>query len=317
MEYHDYYGMLGLSKEASADEIKKQYRKLARKYHPDVSKEPNAEEKFKEMKEAYEVLKDPEKRKAYDQMGQGFNNGDHFTPPPGWEYESNSETERPHSHYSSADFSDFFNSIFGQKSASGQQSRNHKTYQERGIDQHAKITVTLEEAFFGCEKGITLQRQTLDPQTQKMSNTEQTLKIKIPAGVTHNQQIRLKGQGSNGFNGGENGDLYLEINIHHHTLYTFHKKDIYLTLPITPWEAALGEKIEIPTLGGTILFTLPAGSQSGNKLRLKGRGLPGKIPGDQYITLSIKTPSAETEEQKTYYQKMAQTMPFNPRKQML
>lgn len=298
MEFKDYYQILGVSKTATDDEIKKQYRRLARKYHPDVSKEQGAEEKFKTMKEAYEVLKDPEKRKAYDQMGSGYQSGDSFNAPPGWEYQSTGHSQQ---HHSQADFSDFFESLFGQQRGG---SRHHQHFKQEGEDQHAKITITLGEAFRGAEKQISLSQH----------GATRTLNVKIPAGIMSGQQIRLSGQGGAGVNGGKNGDLYLEISIHKHPQYTVDKKDIFLNLPITPWEAALGEKIEVPTLGGTIAFTLPQHSQTGQKIRLKGRGLPGNPGGDQYVTLAIYIPEPKTAEQKALYEKMKAEMPFNPRK---
>lgn len=311
MKYHDYYATLGASKDASQEEIKKQYRRLARKYHPDVSKEKGAEEKFKEMKEAYEVLKDPEKRKAYDQMGQGFNQGESFTPPPGWNYQQTSaHDEAPH--YSGADFSDFFESLFGQHGRGARQ----RPFEQTGQDQHSKLDISLEEAFHGGSQQIVLTQPVLDPQTGHVKNTERHLNVKIPAGVTQGQQIRLTGQGAAGLHGGKSGDLYLEINIKPHALYKLDKKDIYLNLPVTPWEAALGEKIHVPTLGGTIAFTLPKNSQTGQKIRLKGRGLPGKMPGDQYIILSIQIPEPTTSAQEALYKKMQAEMPFNPRQHL-
>ena len=286
MDFKDYYKILDVPKTATPDEIKKQYRRLARKYHPDVSKEAGAEEKFKAMKEAYEVLKDPDKRKAYDQMGSGYQGGDSFTPPPGWEFHGQHQGHQ--SHHTQADFSDFFESLFGQ---------------QRG-DQHSKIDITLEDAFHGCEKQIGL--------TQ--NGTTRSLNVKIPAGILEGQQIRLSGQGSPGFNGGKAGDLYLEIHFKKHPLFSVDKKDIYLSLPVTPWEAALGEKIEVPTLGGTVAFTLPSNAQTGQKIRLKGRGLPGNPAGDQYATLAIYIPEPKNAEQRALYEKMKMDMPFNPRK---
>lgn len=299
MEFKDYYETLGVSKTASDEEIKKQYRRQARKYHPDVSKEKNAEEKFKAMKEAYEVLKDPEKRKAYDQMGSGYRNGDAFNAPPGWEYQNTQDHQQ---HHAQADFSDFFESLFGQQHS---RARHQQSFAQDGEDQHSKIEITLEEAFRGGEKHIQLSQQ---------GGATRALNIKIPAGIMQGQQIRLSGQGTPGFNGGKNGDLYLEIQIKKHAQFSVDKKDIYLNLPITPWEAALGEKIEVPTLGGAIAFTLPVHSQTGQKIRLKGRGLPGKSPGDQYVTLAIYIPEPKNAEQKALYEKMKSEMPFNPRK---
>ncbi len=297
MEFKDYYKILGVSKDATPDEIKKQYRRLARQYHPDVSKEKDAEEKFKAMKEAYEVLKDAEKRKAYDEMGSGHHAGDSFTPPPGWEFKQTHHAHGPH--VQEADFSDFFESLFG-KHARGAQ---HQSFQQNGQDQHSKLSITLEEAFHGGERRIELMQ----------GKNKRQLNIKIPAGITEGKSIRLSGQGMPGVNGGKNGDLYLEIHIQKHPYFSVDKKDIYLHLPIAPWEAALGEKIEVPTLGGKIAFTLPVNSQTGQKIRLKGRGLPGNPAGDQYVTLSIYIPEPKTDDQKKLYEQMKKEMPFNPR----
>lgn len=298
MEFKDYYQILGVSKTATADEIKKQYRRLAHKYHPDVSKESGAEDKFKAMKEAYEVLKDPEKRKAYDQMGSGYHGGDSFNPPPGWEFQGEQKT---HAHHGQADFSDFFESLFGQHHAG---AKHHSTFSQAGEDQHSKFEITLEDAFSGSEKQIHLSQ----------NHEKRVLNVKIPVGIMEGQSIRLSGQGMPGINGGKKGDLYLEIHIKKHPLFAVDKKDIFLNLPITPWEAALGEKIEVPTLGGIIAFTLPVNSQTGQKIRLKGRGLPGNPAGDQYVTLAIYIPEPKNAEQKALYEKMKSEMPFNPRK---
>ena len=305
MQFKDYYQILGVSKTASEDDIKKQYRRLARKYHPDVSKEKNAEEKFKEMKEAYEVLKDAEKRKAYDHMGSTHHAGDAFTPPPGWEYnrahQTHDQPKTHHSPHSEADFSDFFESLFGE-----QRSRNqHQPFSQDGEDQHSKLAITLEEAFQGGERRIQLSD----------GKTKRDLAVKIPAGMLSGQSMRLTGLGMPGINGGKNGDLYLEITFEKHAHFSVDKKDIYLTLPVTPWEAALGEKVEVPTLlGGMIAFTLPAHSQTGQKIRLKGRGLPGNPAGDQYVTLAIYIPQPKNDADKKVFEEMKQHMAFNPRK---
>lgn len=297
MQFKDYYEILGVSKTASEDDIKKQYRRLARKYHPDVSKEKNAEEKFKEMKEAYEVLKDAEKRKAYDQMGSDHHAGDAFTPPPDWEYKQHQRQNTPHSE---ADFSDFFESLFGK-----QHGRNkNQPFSQDGEDQHSKLSITLEEAFHGSERLIQLSD----------GKTKRDLAVKIPAGILTGQSMRLTGLGTPGINGGKNGDLYLEITIEKHPHFSVDKKNIYLTLPVTPWEAALGEKIEVPTLGGVIAFTLPAHAQTGQKIRLKGRGLPGSPAGDQYVTLAIYIPEPKNDADKHLFEAMKKNMGFNPRK---
>lgn len=293
MEFKDYYQTLGVSKTATPEEIKKQYRRLARKYHPDVSKEKDAEEKFKEMKEAYDVLGDVEKRKAYDQMGSGHRNGDSFTPPPGWEYQQAHQARGQH--HSQADFSDFFESLFGQHARGARQQQN---FQQDGEDQHSKINITLEEAFRGGARRITL----------SFGKNKRELNIKIPAGITDGQSIRLSRQGAPGFNDGKNGDLYLEIHIERHAQFSIDKKDIYLNLHVMPWDAALGGKIGVPTLGGNIAFTLPPNSQTGQKIRLKGRGLPGNPAGDQYVTLAIYNPEIKTEEQKKLFEEMKSRM---------
>jgi curved DNA-binding protein len=294
MEYKDYYKTLGVSRHATQDEIKRTYRKLAHKYHPDVSKEKNAEQRFKEIGEAYEVLKDPQKRAAYDQLGTGWRAGDEFRPPPGWETHFGSG-------FSGAqfDFSDFFDSLFGAR-----HSRHHKPFRT-GEEQHTKIAISLEEAYQGTTR--TLQVQV--PERDGMVQTR-TLNVKIPKGVIQGQKIRLSGQGGMG------GDLYLEIEFQPHRLYRAENRDIYLNLPITPWEAALGCTVAVPTLGGKVTMKIPAGSQSGQKLRLKGRGFSGNPPGDHYVVLQIVTPKANTSAAQAFYKKMAQELPFNPRADM-
>jgi curved DNA-binding protein len=315
MEYQDYYKILGVERNANADEIKKSYRRLARKYHPDVSSEKNAEEKFKQVKEAYEVLKDPEKRKAYDQMGANWKQGQGFSPPPGWEYQSRSGRGQTHETFSQGDFSDFFESLFG--GMGGARGQAHHEFKQRGQDQHAKVSISLEDAYRGATRELSLQEPQLDPRTGQVSYQTHTLRVKIPAGVTTGQQIRLQGQGTPGMGGGPKGDLYLEIQVMPHSLYTLEGKDVYLNLPITPWEAALGAKISVPTLGGTVELSIPAGSQTGQKLRLKGRGLPDKPAGDQYVLLKIYIPEPKNEQQKQLYRQMAEQMQFDPRKDLL
>lgn len=314
MEYQDYYKILGVTRNATPEEIKKSYRRLARKYHPDVSTEKNAEDKFKQVKEAYEVLKDPEKRKLYDQMGPNWKQGQGFTPPPGWERQQAHEGAH-YQTFEGGDFSDFFESLFGGMGGRGRGA--HHTARQRGQDQHAKVNVSLEEAYHGAVRELTLQEPQLDPQTGQVTYKTRTLRVKIPAGVTANQQIRLQGQGTPGINGGPNGDLYLEVQIAPHAHYTLEGKDIYLNLPITPWEAALGGKVSVPTLGGVVELSIPAGSQTGQKLRLKGRGLPAHPAGDQYVLLKIYIPEPKNEQQKQLYRQMADQMHFDPRKELL
>lgn len=300
MEYRDYYKILGVARDAKVDEIKRAYRKLARKYHPDVSKEPQAEERFKEVQEAYEVLKDQEKRSAYDQLGSNWKSGQEFRPPPGWQGFSGFEQGE------GVDFSDFFASLFGRQHAGGPfaggRGARHPT---RGRDEHARIAIGLEEAFKGGSRTIQLQMPG-HPEVR-------TLKITLPPGMLPGQKLRLSKQGSPGHAGTPPGDLYLEIEILPHALYRLEGRDVHLTLPVTPWECALGSKVQVPTLGGKVDLKIAAGSQSGQMLRLKGRGFPGQPAGDQYITLKMMTPPAQTAEQQAFYEKMSKEMPFNPR----
>jgi curved DNA-binding protein len=293
----DYYKIMGVSQDASDKDIKTAYRKLARKYHPDISKEANAEEQFKEMGEAYEVLKDPAKRAEYDQYQKNreFNQRQRAQ-------QSTGPSERSYQFQGGEFDSDLFESLFG-----------HARYQQQpmtGQNYEGKINISLEEAFQGTVKSMQV------PVEQGTETKLQTLKVKIPAGVKSGQQIRLAGQGAPGLNGGPRGDLYLRVDVLKHPLFDVMDNDIYLTLPITPWEAALGTTIVVPTLAGKIDLKIPASSQGGQKLRLKNRGLPGANPGDQYVLLKIITPPASTEEAKAMYQKMAEVMPFNPREKM-
>ena len=319
MEFKDYYAILGLTREASEDAIKKSYRKLARKYHPDVSKEPQAEERFKEVQEAYEVLKDPQKRGAYDQLGANWKGGQDFRPPPGWQ--SSGGFEDAFAGQGADDlggFSDFFSMLFGRQARGGMggfQQRHQQQFgggfqgreHHPGQDQKAKIQISLEDSYQGGSKTIQLQVPTADARG-RVQYGQRTLKVNIPKGITSGQQLRLAGQGSNG------GDLFLEIELQPHRLFTLQGHDIYLTLPITPWEAALGTKIAVPTLGGKVELKLAPGSQGGQKLRLKNRGLPAKPQaGDQFVVLQIHTPPATTEAQRAVYEQMAKELPFNPR----
>jgi curved DNA-binding protein len=311
MQYKDYYRILGLGREASQEDVKRAYRKLARKYHPDVSKERDAEERFKEVNEAYEVLKDPQKRAAYDQLGAGWKPGQDFTPPPGWsgsgfDFGGGGFTGSDASH-----FSDFFEMLFGGPSPLGRSGRR-PGFASRGSDERARISVTLEEAYRGTTRTLELQV----PETDAHGRTRmraRSLKVKVPAGVTQGQQIRLGGQGTPGPGGGASGDLYLEVDLLPHPLFRVEGRDIQLSLPITPWEAALGATVAVPTLGGTVDLKIPADSQSGRKLRLNGRGLPGPAPGDQIVVLQIVTPPADSDAARDLYRRMARELPFNPR----
>jgi curved DNA-binding protein len=331
MEYHDYYKTLGVARTATADEIKKVYRRLARKFHPDVSKESNAEAKFKEVQEAYEVLKDPEKRAAYDQLGSEWKSGQQFRPPPDWgsgfefkggprqqsrgRAQQGARTEE----FEETDFSDFFSSLFGNRgfgggvftdgagpgpgaSAGGRAARDH----------HARIDIDLEEAFSGTQRTLDLKRPELKSDGTLDLKTH-TVRVTIPVGVTDGQLIRLAGQGEQAPGGGRAGDLYLEVHIRPHKLFQLEGRDVTLTLPIAPWESALGATVTVPTLGGGVEMRIPASSQSGQKMRLRGRGLPGQTPGDQYIQLKIVVPPADTAEARALFEKMKDELDFNPR----
>lgn len=313
MEYKDYYETLGVERSASEADIKKAFRKLAGKYHPD--KASGDENKFKEINEAYEVLGDKEKRQMYDQLGPNYHGGQSFEPPPGFEgmFGGGGGFGGQAGGFDgqAGGFSDFFESMFGggQAGGFGGQGFGHQGgFQQKGDDQIVKVLVTLEDAVNGASKTLNIQM----PSAQQFGAQQpKQLKVKIPAGVKQGSRIRLSGQGAPGYGGGPNGDLYLEVDLQNHPLYKVEEEDVILNLPLTPWEAALGTKAEIPTLKGKVNMNIPAGTQSGAKLRIKGRGL-GKA-GNQYIVIQIHTPPAETEEAKELYQDMAEKMPFNPR----
>lgn len=318
MEYKDYYAVLGVDRKATQDQIKQAYRRLARKYHPDVSKEANAEEHFKDVQEAYEVLKDPEKRGAYDQLGSNWKQGQEFRPPPGWDAKANTRFYRADhgggfTEQDMGGFSDFFANLFGGRGA-GFGREEFGEFKQRGADQHAKVSISLEDAFHGAARTLQLQGPEVDAKGHA-HQVMRTIKVNIPAGSLPGQQLRLTGQGMPGFGGGPAGDLYLEIEVKPHHLYTLKGRDVYLTLPLTPSEAALGANVNIPTLGGKVGLKVAPGTQGGHKLRLKGRGMPGKHgAGDQYAIVQIQIFPPGTDEQKQVYEKMAQVMPFNPRK---
>jgi len=312
MEYKDYYKILGVERGASQDQIKQAYRKLARKYHPDVNKETNAENLFKDVGEAYEVLKDPEKRTAYDQFGANWREGQNFEPPPNWD----AGFEFRGAGYTGADasgFSDFFESLFGKEQRSG---RRQYTFRMQGEDQHARILISLQDAYAGAQKTITLNRPVVDQKGQ-VHLQPHTLNLKIPQGIIEGQRIRLEGQGQPGYGGAQPGDLYLEIAFEEDRFFHAEKRDVHLTLPITPWEAALGASLTVPTLGGNVQLKIPPGSQGGKKLRLKGKGLSaGSQTGDQIVTLRIVVPEPTSKEQRELYTEMARKMPINPRSEL-
>lgn len=285
MEYKDYYKILGVPRTASADDIKKAYRKLAREFHPDKNKAKGAEDQFKAINEANEVLSDPKKRQAYDSLGANWQSGSRFTPPPGWQGGfGGPRGRRGHTGADPGGFSDFFSSLFGGAGGMGG-SNPFGGFEEASQDSRAKIGITLEDSYQGATRTVSL-------------SNGRTLNVKIPKGVIAGQTIRLGGQGAH-------GDLLLEIEFEPHARFKVEGRDVSCSVNIAPWEAALGGKISVPTLGGNVELTLPAGSVGGKKMRLKGRGLPGTTPGDQTITLNIVTPPATTDEDKKFYEEMA------------
>ncbi|HEY2255949.1 MAG TPA: DnaJ C-terminal domain-containing protein [Variovorax sp.] len=317
MDFKDYYKVLGLERGASEDEVRKAYRKLARKYHPDVSKEADAEQRMRDINEANDVLRDKEKRAAYDQLADHVARGGSpdgaFQPPPNWD--EGFEFHRgpnagPADH---ADFSEFFSSLFGAAERRGAERRN---YRARGEDHHAAIEIALEDALNGAEREITLRAQEIDEQGRPQLKTR-TLSVKIPAGVHPGQYIRLAGQGMPGHGGEPAGDLYLEVRIAPHKLYRVEDRDLYMNLPITPTEGALGAQVKVPTpAGGVVEVTVPRNARNGLKLRLKDRGLPGKPPGHLYLILEIALPPADTDAARKAYEQLAQAVPFDPRRHL-
>jgi len=310
LEFRDYYQTLGVAREAPADDIKKAYRKLARKYHPDVSKEPDAEKHMKEVNEANAVLSDPEKRAAYDQLGQNYQPGQEFRPPPGWDagFEF-SEHER--SGAEAAEFSDFFSEIFGRM---GRGPRRGSAAHAQGNDHHARILLELEDAFSGAARQITLRAPKLDDKG-RLTLHEHTLNVSIPKGIREGQVIRLAGQGEPGFGNGKPGDLLLEVQFKPHARLRTDGRDLLLTLPVAPWEAALGAVVRVEVPGGALDVRIPAGAQTGRQLRVRGKGLPADPPGDLLLDIRIVAPPATTPKAKELYETMAREMPFDPRKE--
>ena len=316
MEFRDYYEVMGVVRDATQDEIKRAYRKLARKYHPDISDEAEAEERFKEVGEAYEVLKDVEKRAAYDQLGANWQNGQEFRPPPGWDegFEFSGQGAEGfggdgytgYGGFGGDQFSDFFETLFRQ----GQPGRGE--VHMHGEDRHARISIDLEDSFTGATRSITLHAPELTDDGHVVTRNR-TLKLKIPKGVRDGQRIRLAGQGGPGLGEGKPGDLFLEVEFRPDKRYRVDGDDVYLDLPVAPWEAVLGATVTVPLPSGNVDLKIPAGSNQGSKLRLKGKGLPAKQPGDLYVVLDVKLPPADTAEAKTLYEKMSHEMPFNPR----
>ncbi|ARP87753.1 DnaJ C-terminal domain-containing protein [Bordetella genomosp. 9] len=305
MEFKDYYEILGVERGVSDDDLRRAYRKLARQYHPDVSKEPNAEARMRDINEAYEVLRDPQKRAAYDDLAAGVSAGGGFRPPPGWDqgFEFNTAGSGE-----DADFSEFFSSLFG----GAARRRGGRSFRSRGEDHHATIEVDLEDTLHGATREISLRSMKMDPQGRPRLQ-ERKLSVRIPKGIREGQRIRLAGQGMAGYAGGAPGDLYLEVRIRPHRLYRVDGRDLTLTLPVAPWEAALGGTVTTPTPGGPVEVAIPAGSRNGSKLRLKGRGMPGNPPGDLYLELEVVLPPADTAAAREAYRNLQRQAPFDPR----
>ncbi|MGB4466634.1 MAG: DnaJ C-terminal domain-containing protein [Azovibrio sp.] len=332
MQIPDYYATLGVARDASQDEIKKAYRRLARKYHPDVSKEPDAGKRMAAINEANEVLSDPEKRKAYDAVGhqawaQGARSADDVRPPPGWNQGfaqaggagAGWHRSTHHAHGFEQDYSEFFESLFGQAARAGARRRSSAPGAGEpgfaGEDQHAEISIDLAEAYAGTERTLRLQGFKTDASGQVVPE-ERVLNVKIPAGVAQGQLIRLAGQGQPGFGGGAPGDLFLKVHIREDGKHRVSGRDVHMRVVVTPWEAALGADIAVATPAGPVTVTVPAGSVLGRKLRLRGKGIPGRTPGDLYLELDIAVPSAVTDEQKAAWAALAKAYPgFNPRPQ--
>ncbi len=314
VEFKDYYKIMDVDEKATPDEIKKAYKRLARRYHPDVSKEKDAEKKFKDVGEAYEVLKDPEKRREYDQLRQyGAGGNGQFTPPPGWD-----PSQFQHGGFEgggSGDFSDFFETLFGRGGGfrQGGFGDGGARMRMRGEDAHVEIPIFLEEAYKGTEKLVELRVPETDERGRRVTRTKK-LKIKIPAGSGEGSVLRIKGQGNPGYGGAEAGDLLATIRLAPHPLYSVEERNLTLVAPVTPWEAALGTKLTVPTLGGKTRVTIPPNSQSGTKLRLAGLGLPGSPAGDFYVVLKIVMPPDLSDKAREHYEALAaEYASFNPR----
>jgi curved DNA-binding protein len=308
MDFKNYYTVLDVERNASPAEIKRAYRKLARKFHPDVSKERDAEARFKEVGEAYKVLKDPVTRAQYDSMGGQWRTGQGFDMPPDDDPGNHFDDHARGSH-DGAEFSEFFETLFGNRAQRGAPGREASM---RGQDQHAKVTIDLWDAYHGAARTISLGTTIMDASGRPIDK-ERTLHVEIPKGIRTGQHLRLAGQGTPGVGGGQAGDLYLEIGYRENKHFRVDGGDVYVDLPLAPWEAALGASVTAPTPDGLVQISIPPGSQAGRKLRLKGKGIPGKIPGDLYAVLAIALPPSDTEAQKDGYRAMQAVFDFDAR----
>jgi curved DNA-binding protein len=309
MKFKDYYAILGVERGATADAIKDAYRKLARKYHPDVSKEANAEARFKEMAEAYATLKDPAKRAAYDQLGR-HGSGEDFRPPPDWSTQFGDGSGA----FDGMDFADLFAGLAGHRRGGGRQGSARAM---RGQDYEITVPITIEESFSGTEVSLDLTTTEFDEQGAPR-RVPRNVKARIPKGATDGQVLRLPGQGGKGFHGGRDGDVYLNISLRPHRLYRASGHDLFLDLPVTPWEAALGAGAAIPTPAGAVNLKVPAGTRGGQHLRLAGRGLPTPQggAGDLYAIVQIVLPPELTERERSLLRDLAAASAFNPRRHL-
>jgi curved DNA-binding protein len=313
MKYKDYYAALGVAGPPTPDDIKKAYRKLAQKYHPDVSKDPKGEEKFKEVAEAYQTLKDAEKRAAYDQLGSGHQPGQEFRPPPDWEkqFRGNGEGGPGGFSFDDLDLSDLFESLSAQR---GRRGGARAKMQIPGEDYEVTVHLSLEDALRGTQVDLNLSVPEYDEQGQ-VRHVPKTVKARIPKGATDGQRLRLRGQGGKGLNGGRAGDLYLNIALHPHPLFRPSGHDLYLDLPLAPWEAALGATVEVPTLDGAVNLKIPEGTAAGRKLRLAKKGLPkpGGGEGDLYAIVQIVNPTVLSDRERELFKQLAEASTFDPR----
>lgn len=323
MQFRDYYEVLGVPRDATAGDLKKAFRKLARKYHPDVSKEKDAEARMKDVNEAYAVLSDPEKRAAYDQLGKEYQPGQDFRPPPDWDagFEFSGHGYAPGE---AAGFSDFFEQIFGRAGIGGrgfgaagrgfgQAHARRGSVRAQGEDHHAKVVLDLEDAFTGATRQVSLRAPKMDAQG-RVTLESRTLNVKIPRGIKAGQVIRLAGQGAPGIGGGPAGDLLLEVQFKPHPRFRVEGRDLFLKLPVAPWEAALGAVVSVDLPGGPVKVRIPQGAQSGRQLRVRGKGIPGEPPGDLMLTIEVMLPPADTPRAREFYEQMAKEFAFDPRR---
>jgi len=337
VEFKDYYKTLGVEKKASDDEIRKAFRKLARQYHPDVAKnKTQAEEKFKEINEAYEVLGDPEKRRKYDELGPAWKQGTGFRPPPGWQSHRTTRGGGPQTggfeyQFDGTGFSDFFEQIFGSMRGGRSGARGPQDFSERGRDSEADLMVTLEEASHGAIRPITLQRTAACPKCGGTGETggkvcracdgsgqqitRETYKVKIPPGVREGQRLRLAGRGEAGVGEAPSGDLFLRVRLAKHPDFRVEEDDLYYDLNLAPWEAVLGTKVSVPALDGPVSIKIPAGTQNGQKMRIRGHGMPDHhgAKSDLFVVVKVQLPETVSEKERALWEHLASESNFNPR----